>query len=89
MLLKLRNANSNKESIAIVLENVSTLEEVHYLEENILDLIAMASDTNIRTLSPLDGFLYNVLSLVKSMRPIGDDIQLIDRELPVIQTTNI
>lgn len=89
MLLKLRNANSNKESIAIVLENVSTLEEVHYLEENILDLIAMASDTNIRTLSPLDEFLYNVLSLVKSMRPIGDDIQLIDRELPVIQTTNI
>ena len=89
MLLKLRNANSNKESIAIVLENVSTLEEVHYLEENILDLIAMASDTNIRTLSPLDEFLYNVLSLVKSMRPIGDDIQIIDRELPVIQTTNI
>lgn len=86
MLVKLRNVNSGKENIAIVLENINTLEDVHYLEENILDLILMASDTDINTLQPLNCLLYNVLCLVKSMRPLGDDIQLIERELPIIET---
>lgn len=30
----------------------------------------------------------NILSLVKAMRPTGDDIQLIDREIPVINENN-
>lgn len=46
----------------------------------------MASGTLVREVPPLDETLLNVLSLVKSMRPTGDDIQLIERKLPIIET---
>lgn len=86
MLVKIKDTNNGKENIAVILEGFDTLESVHYLEENLLDLIIMASDTLIREVPPLDRILLNVLSLVKSMRPTGDDIQLIERKLPIIET---
>lgn len=86
MLVKIKDTNNGKENIAVILEGFNTLESVHYLEENLLDLIIMASDTLIREVPPLDGTLLNVLSLVKSMRPTGEDIQLIERKLPIIET---
>lgn len=86
MIVKIKDTNNGKENIAVILEGFDTLESVHYLEENLLDLIIKASDTLIREVPPLDGKLLNVLSLVKSMRPTGDDIQLIERKLPIIET---
>lgn len=75
MLVKIKDTNNGKENIAVILEGFDTLESVHYLEENLLNLIIMASGTLVREVPPLDETLLNVLSLVKSMRPTGDDIQ--------------
>lgn len=86
MLVKIKDTNNGKENIAVILEGFDTLESVHYLEENLLNLIIMASGTLVREVPPLDETLLNVLSLVKSMRPTGDDIQLIERKLPIIET---
>lgn len=86
MLVKIKDTNNGKENIAVILEGFDTLESVYYLEENLLNLIIMASDTLVREVPPLDRTLLNVLSLVKSMRPTGDDIQLIERKLPIIET---
>lgn len=86
MLVKIKDTNNGKENIAVILEGFDTLESVHYLEESLLDLVIMASDTLVRELPSLDGNLFNILSLVKSMRPLGEDIKLIERELPIIET---
>lgn len=86
MLVKIKNTNNGKENIAVILEGFDTLESVHYLEENLLDLVIMASETLVKEVQPLDGTLLSVLSLVKSMRPTGDDIQLIEPKLPIIET---
>jgi hypothetical protein len=88
MLIKVRNERFNTESIAIVLDGMKTLEEIHYLEESLLNLLMYASDSNITHLPPLKEEICNILSLVKAMRPTGDDIQLIDREIPVINENN-
>lgn len=84
MLIKVRNERFNTESIAIVLDGM----EIHYLEESLLNLLMYASDSNITHLPPLKEEMCNILSLVKAMRPTGDDIQLIDREIPVINENN-
>lgn len=89
MLVKVRNEKNGKENIAVILEGFDTLESVHCLEESLLDLIIMASDTLVKSIPPLDGNLFNILSLVKSMRTTGEDIQLIERELPIIETKEI
>lgn len=89
MLVKVRNGKNGKENIAVILEGFDTLESVHCLEESLLDLIIMASDTLVKSIHPLDGNLFNILSLVKSMRTTGEDIQLIERELPIIETKEI
>lgn len=89
MLVKVRNGKNGKENIAVILEGFDTLESVHCLEESLLDLIIMASDTLVKSIPPLDGNLFNILSLVKSMRTTGEDIQLIERELPIIETKEI
>lgn len=49
MLIKVRNERFNTESIAIVLDGMKTLEEIHYLEESLLNLLMYASDSNIHT----------------------------------------
>lgn len=89
MLVKVRNEKNGKENIAVILEGFDTLESVHCLEESLLDLIIMASDTLVKSIPPLDGNLFNILSLVKSMRTTGEDIQLIEHELPIIETKEI
>lgn len=76
MLVKIKNEKRKSENYAIVLDNVYKLEDIHYLEESILNLIIFASDSNVTHLPPLDGELLNILSLVKAMRPTGDEIQL-------------
>lgn len=43
MIVKIKDTNNGKENIAVILEGFDTLESVHYLEENLLDLIIMAS----------------------------------------------
>lgn len=88
MLIKVRNERFNTESIAIVLDGMKTLGEIHYLEESLLNLLMYASDSNITHLPPLKEEMCNILSLVKAMRPTGDYIQLIDREIPVINENN-
>lgn len=86
MIIKIKDTNNGKENIAVILEGFDTLESVHYLEENLLDIIIRASDTLVKGMPAINGDLFNVLHLIKSMRPIGDDIQLIERELPIIET---
>ena len=74
------------ENYAIVLDNVYKLEDIHYLEESILNLIIFASDSNVTHLPPLDGELLNLLSLVKAMRPTGDEIQLAENAILTINS---
>ena len=80
MLVKIKNEKRKSENYAIVLDNVYKLEDIHYLEESILNLIIFASDSNVTHLPPLDGELLNLLSLVKAMRPTGDEIQLAETQ---------
>lgn len=86
MLVKIKNEKRKSENYAIVLDNVYKLEDIHYLEESILNLIIFASDSNVTHLPPLDGELVNLLSLVKAMRPTGDEIQLAEKAILTINS---
>ena len=89
--MKLPIILSTHEELAYILSkmhpiDVYKLEDIHYLEESILNLIIFASDSNVTSLPPLDGELVNLLSLVKAMRPTGDEIQLAEKAILTINS---
>lgn len=85
MLVKIKNEKLKSENYAIVLDEGYNLEEIYYLEESILNLIILASDSRVKTLSSKCDLMI-VGELVKAMHPTGDEIQLAENAILTINS---